>query len=141
MAGCGPASGAATAKQNNMRTAITLHRKKDGWRLAAGPDERADKQRHAFNNIGANWPKDVEEVRFQFGDGKARTATESKAKNIAQQVKDADKRAAEKLALGAKRDEEARTARAEATKAIAKAESEAFAKTVKAKEDAKKSPK
>jgi len=122
-----------------MRTAITLHRKKGTWHLAAGPDERSDKQWHSYRNIGANWPKDVDEVLFQFNDGKARRAISGK--NIAQHIADAEKRAEEKLAIAKKRDADVAAANAAAAEARKKVDSEAAAKAIKAKEDAKKAPK
>lgn len=124
-----------------MRTAITLHKKKEGWALAAGPEVRADKQWHDFKNIGGNWPKDVDEVRFQFGDGKTRSVLKDKARNIAAQIANAEKHRDEKIANAKKNDEKAKAEQAQIVAAKLKADSEANAMAIKAKEEAKKAPK
>jgi hypothetical protein len=72
-----------------MRTATTIGKTAKGWVLLSGPDTPADKQRMAFGNIGANWPKDVSEVRYQSNDGAAKVKLKDKATNIAQKIKDA----------------------------------------------------
>lgn len=120
-----------------MRTATTIHRTAAGWVLAAGPDVPADKQRANFNNIGDHWPKDVLEVRFQFGDQPFRTRDREQATTIAAQIRNAEKKAAEKLENAAKI-EAALKAAAEKAKAD-KAEQEARenAKAIAAKEASK----
>lgn len=124
-----------------MRTAITLHRKKDGWHLASGPDVRSDKQSNTFRNIGGAWPKDVEEVLFQFNDGKARRVIKDKAQNLAKQISEAVQRAEDKAALAEKREKEEKAAQIKAAEDRKKADEIAHAKAVKAKEEAKKAPK
>lgn len=124
-----------------MITATTLHRTKDGWKLAAGPDKRADKQRYEFNNIGANWPKDVIEIRYQPSHGPAKTRSQEKAEALAAQTVNAEKKAAEKIKLAEKQEEERKAAEAKKIEAKKKAEVEAREREVKAKEDAKRAPK
>lgn len=120
-----------------MRTATTIHRTAAGWVLAAGPDVPADKQRASFNNIGDHWPKDVLEVRFQFADQPAKSRDKERATTIAAQIRNAEKKAAEKLENAAKLDAAAK-ANAERVKAE-KAEQEARenAKAIAAKEASK----
>lgn len=72
-----------------MRTATTLGKTSKGWVLLAGPEVPADKQRVQFGNIGANWPKDVSEVRYQANDGQAKSKLKDKAINIAKKIEDA----------------------------------------------------
>lgn len=124
-----------------MITATTLHRTKDGWKLAAGPEKRADKQRYEFNNIGANWPKDVLEIRYQPSNGPAKTRSQEKAKAIAAQTAGAEKKAAEKIALAATQEKERKAAEAKAIEDKKAADADARAKEVKAKETAKLPPK
>lgn len=121
-----------------MRTAITLHRKASGWALAAGPDKPASQQREAFNSIGDNWPRDVLEVRYQAGDGVAKTKTREKGEAQSAQLAAAKERAEFKLVQGDKLRAEAAAREAAALKAAQTAQAEAHARQLKAKEESKR---
>lgn len=125
--------------KQQMRTALTIYKKADGkWALLADPDVAADKQRHAFNNIGTNWPKDAVLVRYQSGDGIAKVATKDKAEAIAKQMRDVAKRVEEKAAGAIKREEERKVAEKEEAEKKAKADAEQRAREVADKEATKK---
>lgn len=124
-----------------MITATTLYRTKDGWKIAAGPDKRADRQRYDFNNIGTNWPKDVIEVRYQPSNGPAKSRSQEKAEAIANQTANADKKAAEKITLAAKHEADRKAAEAKVIEDKKKSEAAIREQEVKAKQAAKLPPK
>lgn len=120
-----------------MRTAITLGKTRDGWKLISGPEVPADKQRANFNDVGAVWPDGLLELRFQLNDGPAKLRTRQKAEAVAYQTKNAEKRLVEKAAAAKKKEEDdKRAAEAEAAKKK-QAEADQRAKELKAKADAK----
>ena len=121
-----------------MRTATTIAKGAgDKWVLISGPDTPADKQRAAFNDIGSNWPKEFSEVRFQLGDGPFKIKIRSKAIGQSEQIKNAEKRVAEKAELSKKREAELKASAEKEAKEKADADAKANAKLIANKESAK----
>ncbi len=119
-----------------MRKARTIGRKADGSEVILhNASIPADKQRTEFNNLGDIWPKDIVEV--EFCPGPFKTKYRDKAKNVAKQIKDAEKRAADKLENAAKFHAEALAKIQAEADAKAKVEAEANAKIIAAKEASK----
>jgi hypothetical protein len=126
-----------------MKTAITCVRTAAGWKLAAGPDIAADKQRRDANGMGSNWPDGILEVRFQMSNGVARTWSKEKAQTIVRQFNEAEARVAQKSAGAAEQRAKADAERKAQEEAAAKQhqESEAHQEAMKKKEEAKKEAK
>lgn len=120
-----------------MRTATTIGRSKDGWKLISGPDVPADKQRAKYNDVAMSWPDGVLEVRFQLNDGPAKSRTREKSESVIANTKAFERRAEEKAELAKQfAADQKKAADAEAAKKK-QAEAEQRAREIKAKADAK----
>ncbi len=119
-----------------MRTARTIGIKSDGTEvILASARIPADKQRRDFNNLGGNFPKDV--VEIHYCEGPFKTRHKDKSANVAKQIADAEKRAADKLANSRKIQAEQEAKYDAERKARAKATADENAKLIAAKEASK----
>jgi len=120
-----------------MKTATTWHKIAGEWVGVFGPDVRADVQRAKAFNLGDDWPEGVEEVYYHPKGGDPKRFFKDKSAVMGKQIREAEKRADEKLALAKKREEERKAADDKEAQDRKKAAEADRAEAVRLKEAAK----